>query len=130
MKPRIYPNKKAKWCRVAWGRRTGQVYFYFSDYGGEKGAREAAERFEATLPPRVRAGQSKPRTEPTVRNTSGEVGVHPYYNRRGEWIGYKASWRDNGKNRTSSFSFDQYGNSALDLAKSCRDKMVQRVYGF
>ena len=88
----------------------------------------AAVEYEKNLPDWMRAGRTKPWSEPTARSQTGIVGVHPYKNRSGNQAGYRASWvqTENGKrkHKTKDFSFFAHGNRALSLALNYRRAMV------
>ena len=117
-------------------RKGEKVEKYFADtkFGGKIGALREAKKFrdeiEAQMP---RYSVSELARNPSVRNTSGTVGVRISERKdiRGEyeytyyfWV---AQWTDGkGRRKTRSFSIDKYGyDKARELAVKARKKGIK-----
>ncbi len=127
--PRISINHRLNLVRV-WegGKNATQTYFSAKQYGSLENAFEMAIQYEHQLPEQQRIGHIKPLTKPTVRNTSGIVGVCPFCNKSGYQAGWRSHWTQevDGKRhpKTKDFSFFTFGNRAFHLACEYRKAMV------
>lgn len=120
-------------------QRQGRKYSkFFSDgmCGGKRKALRLAQQYRDELESRLRPWSVKKLAEkPSVRNTSGTVGVRKgfqaitsngYEYRYEFWI---AQWIDGrGRRRTRSFSINKYGNqTAWEMAMDVRRRGVHQA---
>jgi len=117
-------------------RRGKKVEKFFSDngFGGKTKALRAAKEFRDEMEQAMRHySVSEKARKPSVRNSSGVVGVRMSYRKdvRGEyeytyycWV---AQWTDGkGRRRTKSFSIDKFGDEkAYQKALKARRKGIK-----
>ena len=122
-------------------RRNKRIEKYFADtqFGGKRGALQAAKEFRDELEIKLRPYTVKEQAaRPSTRNRSGIVGVRlaKQVDLRGEyeftyyfWV---AQWTDGkGKRKTRSFSCDRYGDEeAFRKAMRARQQGVARAQRF
>jgi molybdenum cofactor biosynthesis enzyme MoaA len=111
------------YVRLTRDGKTESKFFADKTVGGKRVARRAAKEYEAELLEKAAALKRRPR-KPSVRNTSGKVGVsRTSYGDGPEATEYwQAAWIDNkGRRKSAKYSVKKYGeDKAKRLASRAR----------
>lgn len=111
------------YVRLTRNGKTQSKFFPDRSSGGKRAARRAAKEHEAELLEKAASQKKKPR-KPSVRNTSGKVGVsRTSYGDGAQASQYwQAAWIDHkGTRKSAKYSIKKYGEEkALQLAMKAR----------
>src|SRR5215212_7812033 len=111
------------YVRLTRNGRTQSKFFPDKGAGGKRAARRAAKEYEAGLLEQA-ALLKKPKPKPSVRNTSGKVGVSRTSYNSGPLSSeyWQAAWIDHeGRRRSAKYSIKKYGDDkAMRLAMKAR----------
>ena len=118
------------YVRLTRNGKTQYKFFPDKSSGGKRAARRAAKEYEAELLEKAALLKKKPR-KPSVRNTSGKVGISrtSYGNGAQTSEYWQAAWVDKkGKRMSAKFSVKKYGEEkAKRLAmKARRQAMLEK----
>jgi hypothetical protein len=118
------------YVRLTRNGKTESKFFPDRSSGGKRAARRAAKEYEAELIEKAASLKKRPR-KPSVRNTSGKVGVSRTSYGRGPQASqyWQAAWIDHkGRRKSAKYSIKKYGeDKAMRMAmKARRQGLLER----